>query len=312
MLRKTARKAIYIAKLIYTPLSIVFIFYFTWANRALLLKMINLADLQLIMLAVLSWSTLHLISPLLTKIIFRMLNFNFSYSCLTGIYISRLPARYLPGGIWHTVGRFADYRQHGIDKKQLTLLAIIETLLPALITFLMGGGYLWISGTTSFIKSMEGVLAVTSFFLLLTGPFLLKHKAREWPEKKYLYYFLLIFVSGFFWLIASISFIFYYSSLSFNLHENSYVAIAATYIFSWGIGYISIFAPQGIGIFELVAGKLLPLPMDLGGAVAFLAGFRIVVLLADCLIWGIYKCFSLYIVRSRRLDTLNPNKHRPI
>jgi len=308
MIQKTARKVVQIAKLIYTPLSFTFIAYFAWVNRALLLKMALLADWQIIFLSVLTWCILHLLSPLLTKITLHLLNFKFSYPCLLGIYISRLPARYLPGGVWHTVGRLADYHHHGIGKKQLTLLAVIETFLPAFITFFIGGGYLWLSGAASFIKPIEGILALTSFFLLLTCPLLLNYIPKEQPEEKYVYYFQLILASGLFWIIASISFVFYYSSLSLNLPKNSLATIAATYIFSWGIGYVSIFAPQGIGIFELVAGKLLTLPMNLGGAIAFLAGFRIVVLLADCLTWGIYNCVRFSIVRVGKPRNINTRK----
>lgn len=308
MIRTTARKAIHFAKLIYTPLSFSFIFYFAWTNRALLLEMMILVDQQLILLSVLAWSTLHLISPLLTKIASRLLNFNLGYRLLLGIYISRLPARYLPGGVWHTVGRLADYHHHGMGKKELTQLALIETLLPALITFVMGGGYLWLVGTTSFVKSIKGILAVTSCFLLLIGPLFFKRIEKEQPREKYAYYSLLILASGFFWLIASMSFVFYYWSLSLNLPQNSVSAIAATYIFSWGIGYISIFAPQGIGIFELVAGKLLTLPMSLGGTIAFLAGFRIVVLFADCLTWVTYNFFRLCMVRAGRPGSTDPKK----
>lgn len=290
MIKKTVKKILHIAKLIYTPLSFFCIVYFAWANRVLLSNLISLVDQKFIILSIGSWCSLHFIPPLLTKISLHLLNFDLSYRCLWGIYISRLPARYLPGGIWHTVGRFADYHHRGIANKQLALLILIETILPALITFGIGGGYLWLSQTESFIQSLEGILAGTSLILLLFGPLFIQRLVQQPSQGKNVYYALLILVSGIFWLIASISFLFYYSSFTFSVSKNSLIDIAATYIFSWGVGYISIFAPQGIGIFELVAGKLLMIPMNLGGTIAFLAGFRAISLLADCLTWGIYKC----------------------
>ena len=158
-------------------------------------------------------------------------------------------------------------------------------------------------------NSIEGILAIASFFLLLSGPFLVKiWKETHLVEKYIFYYFLFIFVSGIFWVIASISFIFYYSSLANHLPHIPLLDIASTYIFSWGVGYISIFAPQGIGIFELVAGKLMALPMSLGGAIAFIAGFRVVVLFADCLTWGTYKLSQQFIFKSHGLPSGKSNK----
>jgi hypothetical protein len=80
--------------------------------------------------------------------------------------------------------------------------------------------------------------------------------------------------------------------------------IIFSYIFSWGIGYISIFAPQGIGVFEIVAGNILPIPMNLGGAVAFIAGFRIIILIADCLTWITYNLIKL-IFKKQSLKKIN-------
>jgi len=126
-------------------------------------------------------------------------------------------------------------------------------------------------------------------------PFVAKWRLSSILNNTFIYYSLLILLSVFFWIIASSSFLFYYNCVSLDTSPMSYIRIAATYIFSWGIGYISIFAPQGIGVFEVVAGKIMALPMSLGGAIAFLAGFRIVVLMADMLVWGLYRFLNLFM-----------------
>jgi hypothetical protein len=63
--------------------------------------------------------------------------------------------------------------------------------------------------------------------------------------------------------------------------------VAGAYLFSWGIGYISLFAPQGIGVFEAVAGNMLVTPMSFGEMAALIAGFRIISLVADGVVWGV-------------------------
>jgi glycosyltransferase 2 family protein len=284
-----------IAKLLYTPVSLFFISYFGWINRELLSRLVDVANLNFLIGAVCLWAALHLLSPVSTKIIFSSLGSTMTYTNLLNIYISRLPARYLPGGIWHTVGRLYDYRAFGISRKQVTILALIDTFFPCLITFFLGGGYLWFAGEKGILSSIEGIAALISCCTLLSIPFLVKWRLSSlWVNNFNFHYSLLILISLFFWMLASIAFLFYYSSVSFFIHQMPLPHVAATYIFSWGIGYISVFAPQGIGVFEFVAGALMELPMTLGGAVAFLAGFRIVAFTADGLVWLLYRFFKKF------------------
>ena len=65
--------------------------------------------------------------------------------------------------------------------------------------------------------------------------------------------------------------------------------MAGVYLFSWGVGFIAIIAPQGIGVFELVASELMDGPIGFMGLAALIAGFRVVVLVADILVWLVYQ-----------------------
>ena len=203
------------------------------------------------------------------------------------------------------MGRLTDYRSIGISKKNLTLLVVVETFFPCLVTFLLGGGYLWLYGESSILSNIEGSLALVSVCVIIILPVITKWRLSSHVEENFIpLYLLLLLVTVLFWLVASTSFLFYYSSLSLNSAKMSLPHIAATYTFSWGVGYISVFAPQGIGVFEVVAGKLMALPMTLGGAVAFLAGFRIVALAGDGLAWVLFRVFS----KSYRSDNTGNNK----
>ncbi len=288
------KRTIYVAKLLYTPASFLCIFYFAWLNREILIKIFAVADSGFLVAAVFLWGLLHLLAPLSPKIFFASLGTSIPYTELLTIYLARLPARYLPGGIWHTVGRLADYHQLGISKNHLALLALVDTFFPCLTTMSLGGGLLWFTGDKNLLFSLEVLPAIISLCALILIPFTVKRlSSSPWGKNFLFYYSLLTLLSILFWLIASISFLFYYSSVSFNMTQLSLLQVAATYIFSWGVGYISVFAPQGIGVFEIVAGKLLTLPMTLGGAVAFLAGFRMIALAADSIAWLIYRILLL-------------------
>jgi len=292
-------------KLLYIPVTFIFIFYFSWVNRQLLVELLTIADFNFIAIAVLLWTSLHLLAPLSPKIIFSSLGFTISYKNLLFIHVSRLPARYLPGGIWHTVGRLTDYHSYGVSKKQLTILIFIETFFPCFITLFIGGGYLYFSSEQNALSVIEGLLSGISLLILLLIPFMASWRLSSYWKKNFTHcYFSLIAVSIVFWFIASLSFLFYYSSVSFDMTNIPLIKIASTYIFSWGIGYISIFAPQGIGVLEVVAGKLMELPMALGGAIAFLAGFRLVALAADSLAWLTYRLFLLIHQNSTELPKI--------
>lgn len=251
-----------------------------------------MADLNLFLIAICLWMLLHLLAPLSPQIIFSGLGSKISYKNLLHIYILRLPARYLPGGVWHTVGRLSDYYSFGISKKHLTTLTILETFFPCLITLFIGGGYLYLFGEKNLFTTIEGGFSSICLIILFLIPIIVKWRFTSIWKNYFIYYYLLLtLLSIFFWIIASLSFLSYYHCVSINAPQMSFFQIVATYIFSWGIGYISIFAPQGIGVFEVVAGKLMVLPLSLGGAIAFLAGFRIVALVADTFIWLLYNCY---------------------
>jgi len=299
-LRNILSKLLNIIKLLYTPISLIFIGYFAYLNKELLIKLLYVADWHFIFFAVFFWCLLHLLSPISPKILLLLLGSSISYLDLLSIHITRLPARYLPGGIWHTVGRLSDYYSRGVSKKSLTFLALIETFSPGIISLFLGGGYLWLSEEKNILASVEGILALLNFVILVITPLIVKWQIpSSWNKNFLLSYLFFLLISGCFWLIASVSFLFYYTSLSLDADQISLFQVAATYIFAWGIGYISVFAPQGIGVFEVVAGKLLPLPITLGGAVALVAGFRIVGLVADCVVWLLYRFFQFTFTRRK-------------
>ena len=60
---------------------------------------------------------------------------------------------------------------------------------------------------------------------------------------------------------------------------------AGAYLFSWGVGFISIFAPRGIGVFEVVAAELMRGDSAFMSVAALLAGFRFIILAADATVW---------------------------
>ncbi|NTV14433.1 MAG: hypothetical protein HGA96_10965 [Desulfobulbaceae bacterium] len=279
-----------VIKSLYTPASLIFITIFAWQNYSLLENLINNANTTGICLAVMLWCIAHVLSPLLSKTILSITRPSITYTNLLQIYATRLPSRYLPGGIWHTVSRVSDLHKLGVDKKELTILVAAESMIPCLTSFTIGGGYLWLSDSGGNLNFVFGILSSASLILMFIIPKLFT-KALKFDSKTLQNYFKSILVMILFWLVASCSFTSYYLSFPMNVNHLSVLEIAATYMFSWGVGFIAIFAPQGIGIFEFVAGNILKMPTTLSGTIVVLAGFRVVTLLADLTIWS--ACYLL-------------------
>jgi hypothetical protein len=112
--------------------------------------------------------------------------------------------------------------------------------------------------------------------------------------KKYTYSVFIIVV---FWMIASASFLLYLISLFNESVIGLWVEVVGAYLFSWWIGFVSIFAPQGVGVFESVAAVVMPIKIHFTEAVGFLVGFRFVIMLADICMWICWSCWRFYKYR---------------
>lgn len=67
----------------------------------------------------------------------------------------------------------------------------------------------------------------------------------------------------------------------------SVLQIYGVYLLAWIAGFVSVFAPQGIGVFESVAGLFLKGALMFAGVAVLAAGFRVAVLDADMLAFGV-------------------------
>jgi len=284
-----------IIKWIYTPLAFVFIAFLIYKNFNQISGIYHNATLKFFCYSVLYWTSLQLISPIGALLIFRSFGYALPYRDILKINISRLPARYLPGGIWQTVGRMVDYYSYGVSKYHLSFLAIFETFFPIPTSIFLGGFLLTLTSSRS-LPDYFSYFSILPCAVILVIPFFtfLFSSIKRFPLLSQPGTYLALLTSSLlFWILASGAFFFYYKSVSANLHiTRSFLQLAGAYIYSWGVGYISIFAPQGLGVFEVVAAKLVSLPLTFGSSIAFFAGFRLIALSADLLVYTLYKLLA--------------------
>lgn len=278
-----------IFKLMFTPIALAFLVYFAWRSRTELSNLLDNALLLNLCLAAVVWALLHALSPLFAVAAFGACGARIDRKTAFSIHIARLPARYLPGGIWHTVGRVMDYRQQGIAKRQISAFVALENGMALSLTLALGGAILYsFRGTDSLgiiagFASIAGVIGLPVILVILNSRVL--DETNRISAFAYLKCALLMLV---FWGGAAAAFLCYLSAFPAATGSYGAIEMAGIYLFSWGVGFLAIFAPQGIGVFEFVASELMVTPIGFMGLAALIAGFRLVVLMADIIVWLLY------------------------
>ncbi|MCR4297327.1 MAG: hypothetical protein NUV75_01040 [Gallionella sp.] len=267
-------------------LAIGFLSYFAWRTRDILHVAVAQGNITYLLMAAMIWAVLHLLSPVVAILVFSGERPAVNYKRALHYHVRNLPARYLPGGIWHTVGRVLDFHAHGISKKRLTAFVFLENSLAASVTIFVGGAWLGYSGGSGGWGDIGAFAAAMAFvgmivILPVTNRWILGGAGRI----TLLRYMCSIGVVAVFWSLAALAFILYVYAFANFLPGASLVDIAGVYLFSWGIGFISIFAPQGIGVFEVVSSSILTAGTGLELVIVLLSGFRLVVLSADLIAW---------------------------
>jgi hypothetical protein len=277
-------------KLLFTPIALGFLLYFAWQSKSELAELLSIASASYLFLAAVVWGVLHALSPVLAVIVFNACGSRMSWRQAFSTHAARLPARYLPGGIWHTVGRVMDYREQGVHSRHVSAFVLLENGLAAVVTLAVGGAIVFAMRGTDTLGSVAGAASAAGFLALPLMAYLINSRVLQHPNRlSFVDLLLSVAVVVLFWAGAAAAFLFYLNAFPSSTGAYSSIEMAGIYLFSWGVGFISIFAPQGIGVFELVASELIEGPIGFMGLAALIAGFRIVVLFADIAVWLVYQ-----------------------
>lgn len=278
----TLRRVAGIARIAFTPLAIAFLLLAAYGARDVLKQ--NLVDARGTALAAAAvfWAATHLIAPLFAWLVLRAQGIDIGYARALAIHVGRLPARYLPGGIWHTVSRIADYSAAGATRAQITRFVVLENAVPVALAATLGGGGMLLLGRATvpaLLASCVGLVALSVIPLVLRSR-RLQGDAR-FPLSAY---GVSIAVMAAFWTIAALAFCSYWTALPRVSAESvPLIGVASAYLLSWAAGFVAIFAPQGLGVFEISIAALLrgDVAGPLVDTAVLVAGFRAVLLVAD-------------------------------
>jgi len=295
------RRMMSMSRWLFTPAAVLFLVVAGWRARAVFATVLRQADATLLVFTVVLWALLHLLTPVFSWVVLRGIGADVGYRTLLGIHVGRLPARYLPGGIWHTVSRVMDLHHLGVTRSQLSIMVLLENIMPIAVALTLGGSCLCLAGNASWLALAAALGGPLLFACLLI---LLRHRrlqaSRQFAAGSYLK---LAVVTAAFWIIAASAFFSYWSAFPAARASVPALQIYGVYLLAWVAGFVSIFAPQGIGVFESVAGLFLQGALTFAGAAVLAAGFRVAILGADML--GFSALLVVRFVRGR-LRTSNP------
>ncbi|MBI5845660.1 MAG: hypothetical protein HZB23_13445 [Deltaproteobacteria bacterium] len=275
------RRAAGVAKLLFTPVAVAFILWAGWMNRQSLASTLQTALWGRLALSALLWAAAHFAAPIMACLVLSGGSFKLDYLSAYDIHAKNLPARYIPGGVWHSVGRVAAFHALGAPARRLILFVFLENSLAPATGFLFGGlivtglrglagwGGVGAAGAAVGAAALLALPAIGRRFVLGGEPF---------PTA--------VFIKAcgamiLFWAGIASSFTVFVSAFPDAFSRLAPISVAGTYMFSWAAGNLAIFAPQGIGVFETVAAGILNGSLSVGAAAALLVAFRGVALVSD-------------------------------
>ncbi|MCC1495294.1 hypothetical protein [Alcanivorax sp. 1008] len=290
-----SRKAIGLAKALFTPAALLAIFYAAWSSREHLIASFSSANLFYLLPSICVWILLHAVAPAFSQA--GLATFGYAASFRDAFYIHnlRLPAKYLPGGIWHTVAKGADYKTRGASAFQVTGYLVMENImLVAGASFL--GSIMLLAGQAAPALEIVFWTAIAAVIALLAcTPLVLRLYLKESAQKFHMWpYMLSALLVVIHWSMAATSFTLYLQAYPDINDALSFAQMAGAYLVSWAAGYVAIFAPQGIGVAEAVSASLLKDAGSITGLIVLIATFRVVVFIGDIIAWAAaYTAFYL-------------------
>lgn len=267
------------------PVAIGFLVYLAWSMHATLGEVLSQTNVNYLVASVLLWIGAHLVSPFLSSLSLSRQHQVVSYETAFRIHAQNIIARYIPGGVWHTVGRVADFSDRGLSARRIAGFVFLENSLAVSVTLSLGGVCVWF-----FYANVWRVIGAISFFTGMIGLVLSWFIVNRWVlsagEKVSLaLYARCMAAVGIFWALAVAAFLLYTHAFSGWAMQISWLQTGGAYLLSWGLGFLAVFAPQGMGVFEAVLASLISDSLPLGATAVLVSGFRLIMLFADAAVW---------------------------
>lgn len=274
----------------FIPLALAFLAYSAYRAGDSLLPLLTAVSVSHLLLACVLWSLAQWVGPLASVAMARILDIGLGYRELALISVLRLPAKYLPGGIWQSVARFTAYQRLAIKNSDSMTILVAEHVFALGASVALGASLLlWATHSINASRIAAALLALSVIGLLLSSAWLKRNRGHE----ALLWILKLVLSACLFWTLAAASFCVYWLGV-FGNEAADLRLVGSCYLLSWAAGFVVIFAPQGLGVFEWVAANLMSSTQPLSVVVTAVAGFRMIAIVGDLATWSLGVAISRY------------------
>ena len=171
-----------------------------------------------------------------------------------GIYGLSSLGKYIPGGVWHFVGRFGIYKVNGLSSKGSTRAMILENiwLLGSAVAIGVIGVFLNRFDLIARFLNLPNQQGLAILFTVLAlglwiGVLMIVHKTmRRHTAENIPSIFVVAGVGLLLWTFIGGSFFVMFHDFPFSAAP----LFIGGYAVSWAVGYIAVFAPGGLGVRE--------------------------------------------------------------
>ncbi len=188
-------------------------------------------------------------------------------------------AKYLPGGVWHFVGRAAYYHAEGLSLKQTSQAIVIENLWLVTSAAFAGG----------ILFSLYAKVPTSAAVLVLLWALLLYIMTR-WrvPQANWRDTLSVGALQSAVWILLGASFL-----ILLPINDPALLPLAmGGFGLSWVAGYVSIFAPGGVGVREATLTALMSAALPPESVIVYAAINRVLWVIVESALGLIAKLIS--------------------
>lgn len=285
---KRARAAS-MARAVYLVALVAAVVWLATSRRDDVVDLLEEARLERVAAALVATFGLILLTARFWVLSLRMLGHDASFRTVATATARALPARYIGAGVTFPAARIALLRAQGLKLAPLTVSAALEMVVRPAVALTLGLALLALSGSLdaglAWAAAVVAVLAVAAS-PAVGGRVLDRLAARRGVSLTVTWNGLarLAATEALYWVWASATFVLYLRAFpaadGFGL-----LHAGGAFMVAWAVGFLAVFAPQGLGVAELSLVGLLAAGDDgTGIAVTVLfAGYRLVQLARDVL-----------------------------
>lgn len=213
-----------------------------------------------------------------------------AHRAVLGVSARSLLARYIPGSVWYAVGRGVLLNKRGVGKRALAATAGLEAALSVATGLALGvalllavdrlpGGLAGLAVWCALAAAAVSPPAVNLGLRLLARRHGGQAQRISWPRFVVLLGWMVAF-----WLGAAGMFVLYLHA--FPQVTVATVEAAGAFMVAWVVGFFAVFAPQGLGVFEVAVATILA-GEPFAALALVVAAYRGLTLVRDLLAVGI-------------------------